>query len=244
MEIGAFFILVIVVVVVAVLGGIVYVIAAAGRHKELSPDAEEPGRKQRPDSPRSRNRAEHRLRRHQLSSRKTREVVGFEISGAVAERAQVTALRARSFTIPTDHAEADGTLSWNSTTLVLVEVDADGHTGLGYSYTSAAAAEVTRRLLHDAVLGGDAHSPPAIWQRMRRVVRNVGYPGLVASAISAVDVALWDLKARLLGLALSTLHRSVCASGYLFMARVALPRIPTSSSSASCADGPSSASRR
>ncbi len=48
MEIGAFFILVIVVAVAAVLGGIVYVIAARGRHEELSPDAEEPGRQQRP----------------------------------------------------------------------------------------------------------------------------------------------------------------------------------------------------
>jgi L-alanine-DL-glutamate epimerase-like enolase superfamily enzyme len=40
---------------------------------------------------------------------------------------------------------------------------------------------------------------------MRRAVRNVGYPGVASSAISAVDIALWDLKARLLGLALSTL---------------------------------------
>ncbi len=55
------------------------------------------------------------------------------------------------------------------------------------------------------MLGEDAHSPRAAWQQMRRAVRNIGYPGLVASAISAVDVALWDLKARLLGLALSTL---------------------------------------
>jgi L-alanine-DL-glutamate epimerase-like enolase superfamily enzyme len=60
-------------------------------------------------------------------------------------------------------------------------------------------------LLHDAVFAGDAHSPQAAWQQMRRAVRNVGYPGLVASAISAVDIALWDLKARLLGVSLSTL---------------------------------------
>ncbi len=131
--------------------------------------------------------------------------MGGEASQTGAERAPVTALRARSFAIPTDHAEADGTLSWNSTTLVLVEADAQGKTGLGYSYTAAAATEVVHELLHDAVLGEDAHSPPASWQQMRRAVRNVGYPGLVASAISAVDVALWDLKARLLGVALSTL---------------------------------------
>jgi L-alanine-DL-glutamate epimerase-like enolase superfamily enzyme len=36
-------------------------------------------------------------------------------------------------------------------------------------------------------------------------VRNVGYPGVAASAISAVDIALWDLKARLLDVPLSSL---------------------------------------
>src|SRR6202044_815754 len=40
----------------------------------------------------------------------------------------------------------------------------------------------------------------AAWQSMVRAVRNLGRPGLVSYAISAVDPALWDLKATLLGL--------------------------------------------
>ena len=40
---------------------------------------------------------------------------------------------------------------------------------------------------------------------MARQVRNLGRPGIAAMAISAVDIALWDLKARLLGVALSSL---------------------------------------
>jgi L-alanine-DL-glutamate epimerase-like enolase superfamily enzyme len=111
----------------------------------------------------------------------------------------------RAFTVPTDAPEADGTLSWDATTVVLVQAGASGHTGLGYSYAAAAAAPLIRGLLVDAVLGRDALSPPAAWVRMRRAVRNVGYPGVASSAISAVDVALWDLKARLLGVSLSTL---------------------------------------
>ena len=88
---------------------------------------------------------------------------------------------------------------------MLVEARAAGHTGIGYSYAAGAAAALVSELLAGAVVGGDALSPPAAWARMRRAVRNIGYPGVASSAISAVDVALWDLKARLLGIALSTL---------------------------------------
>jgi L-alanine-DL-glutamate epimerase-like enolase superfamily enzyme len=117
----------------------------------------------------------------------------------------VERLATRVFVVPTDAAEADGTLTWDSTTLVLVEASAAGHTGIGYSYAAGAAAGVVSDLLEPEVVGGDALSPPAAWQRMRQAVRNVGYPGIAASAISAVDIALWDLKARLLDLALSSL---------------------------------------
>ncbi len=107
--------------------------------------------------------------------------------------------------MPTDAPEADGTLSWDATTIVLAEASTSGHTGLGYSYAAGAAAELILELLCDSVVGGDALSPQGAWGRMRRAVRNIGYPGVASSAISAVDVALWDLKARLLGSALSTL---------------------------------------
>ena len=117
----------------------------------------------------------------------------------------VEGVSARSFTVPTDAPEADGTLSWDATTMVLVEARAGGHCGIGYSYAAGAAATLVRDQLAEAVVGSDALSPPAAWARMRRAVRNIGYPGVAASAISAVDVALWDLKARLLGVALSTL---------------------------------------
>jgi L-alanine-DL-glutamate epimerase-like enolase superfamily enzyme len=122
-----------------------------------------------------------------------------------SKRAVVEQLTARAFTIPTDAPEADGTLSWDQTTIVVAEARADGHSGVGYSYAAAAAAPLVSELLAEAVLGGDALSPPEAWARMRRAVRNVGYPGVASSAISAVDVALWDLKARLLEVGLSTL---------------------------------------
>lgn len=117
----------------------------------------------------------------------------------------VEQLTARAFTVPTDAAEADGTLSWDATTIVVAEARAGGYTGIGYSYAAGVAAPLIHELLADTVVGADALSPPAAWAQMRRAVRNIGYPGVAASAISAVDIALWDLKARLLEVPLATL---------------------------------------
>jgi L-alanine-DL-glutamate epimerase-like enolase superfamily enzyme len=117
----------------------------------------------------------------------------------------VEKLTARAFTVPTDAPEADGTLGWDATTVVVVEARAAGHIGVGYSYAAGAAAPLISELLTEVLIGRDALSPQAAWVAMRSAVRNVGYPGVASSAISAVDVALWDLKARLLGVALSTL---------------------------------------
>jgi L-alanine-DL-glutamate epimerase-like enolase superfamily enzyme len=122
------------------------------------------------------------------------------VTAPVVER-----LTARAFKIPTDSDEGDGTFSWDSTTLVVAEAAAGGHTGVGYSYAAPMSAGVISEVLADLIVGEDALSPPAAWQRMRRAVRNIGYPGIASSAISAVDVALWDLKARLLEVALSSL---------------------------------------
>lgn len=110
-----------------------------------------------------------------------------------------------TYRIPTDQAESDGTFRWDSTTLVLVEAHARSATGIGYSYTSASAAAVIRDVLSTVVVGRDATAVPESWAAMRRAVRNVGRPGLASTAISAVDAALWDLKARLFDLPLVAL---------------------------------------
>ena len=127
--------------------------------------------------------------------------------GGRAPRADtpVTAVRAQAFTIPTDAPEADGTFSWDSTTIVVVEADAGGRTGLGYTYSAGVAAKLAASTLADAVRGRDAMDPPACWRAMQGAVRNIGRSGLAATAISALDVALWDLKARLLDLPLAVL---------------------------------------
>lgn len=114
-------------------------------------------------------------------------------------------LTVSAYTVPTDFPEADGTLSWDSTTLVLVEVEAASVRGIGYSYADTAAARLIDKRLAEIVVGKDVMTLPAIWDAMTRSVRNLGKPGIAAMAISAVDNALWDLKARTLDLPLVTL---------------------------------------
>jgi L-alanine-DL-glutamate epimerase-like enolase superfamily enzyme len=118
---------------------------------------------------------------------------------------EVTALDAAVYVIPTDAPEADGTLAWDKTTMVLVTARAGGEQGVGWSYTSRAAAAVVGELLEDTVTGRDAFDVAGAAEAMARQVRNVGRPGIAAMAISAADIALWDLKARLLGVSLAGL---------------------------------------
>jgi L-alanine-DL-glutamate epimerase-like enolase superfamily enzyme len=117
----------------------------------------------------------------------------------------VESITAAALTIPTETPESDGTLEWDATTVLLVEARAGGCTGLGYSYTHAGAAELVREKLAGAVTGTDAMRTGGASAAMWATVRNYGQPGLAATAISAVDIALWDLKACLLGVPLTAL---------------------------------------
>jgi L-alanine-DL-glutamate epimerase-like enolase superfamily enzyme len=125
---------------------------------------------------------------------------------AVPGAASIQRLDTSVYCVPTDRPEADGTFAWTSTTLVLVEAVADsGARGLGFSYCSAAAAEVIHGALTSAVAGSSVDDVRATWLRMLAAVRNIGRQGVAANAISAVDIALWDLKARLAEVSLANL---------------------------------------
>ena len=121
-------------------------------------------------------------------------------------------LRPSAYTIPTDAPEADGTLEWSSTTMVLVEATGKERTGLGWTYGPAITARAVSSLLGPAIGDVDEMDVPAAHERMCRAVRNAGRPGLCSMAISAVDCALWDLKARSLGLPLHRLLGAVHTS--------------------------------
>ncbi len=118
--------------------------------------------------------------------------------------ARVESVGARAYRIPTaSEHESDGTLSWRASDLVLVEVSCGEHVGLGYTYCHPAAALVVRDTLAPLVEDADALMPERCFARMAVAIRQLGHAGVAAMALSAVDVALWDLKSRLLGLSLA-----------------------------------------
>jgi L-alanine-DL-glutamate epimerase-like enolase superfamily enzyme len=109
------------------------------------------------------------------------------------------------FRVPTDFPESDGTFDWSHTTIVLVHATAAGKHGLGYTYANMATAKLVQESLAAVVTGMDSLSVQAAYMAMWRTIRNLGRPGICSMAISAVDCALWDLKAKLLELPLVAL---------------------------------------
>jgi hypothetical protein len=78
-------------------------------------------------------------------------IVSGRIDAAI-ETIQVSAYR-----IPTDAPEADGTYAWDSTTLVVVQIQAGDETGLGYTYADLATATLIEQQLAKVVQGGRSH---------------------------------------------------------------------------------------
>jgi L-alanine-DL-glutamate epimerase-like enolase superfamily enzyme len=124
---------------------------------------------------------------------------------AVRVQAPVEQVEVAAYTIPTDAPEADGTLAWDATTIVVVHAHGAGERGLGYTYADASTGTLIASKLADVVRGHDAMAPQAAWAAMVEQTRNLGRPGITSMAIAAVDLALWDLKARVVGLPLCKL---------------------------------------
>lgn len=75
--------------------------------------------------------------------------------------------------------------------------DTDGRMGVGtVGFGHRAAVAVVVDSLAPLVLGADPFDVELLWERMYRSTLNIGRAGLVVEAISAVDIALWDLMGR------------------------------------------------
>jgi L-alanine-DL-glutamate epimerase-like enolase superfamily enzyme len=125
------------------------------------------------------------------------------------EVVQAKRLKVSAYTIPTSSPESDGTIEWDSTTLILVTITAGNQAGIGYTYASIATAVVIEKMLQPLIIDKNVMDIPSIHANMIHAVRNQGNCGIAMMAVSALDNALWDLKAKLLELPLSKLIGSV-----------------------------------
>lgn len=137
---------------------------------------------------------------------KQAEKISGEKENNSREIVRIKKLQVNAYTISTETpVESDGTIEWNATTLVLVELSAGNVKGIGYTYADQSAAAFILSVLKHIVIGMNAMNIPAISAKMISAIRNNGNTGIAMMAVSAVDNALWDLKAKLLELPLCLL---------------------------------------
>lgn len=111
-------------------------------------------------------------------------------------------IQTKRYLLPLTHPMTDashGVMTHFEVIMVELQTDA-GHTGYGYTYTIGCGGAAIRSLidkdLKSILLGADANRIEQIWDRMWRHLHYVGRGGLVSFAMSAVDIALWDLKGK------------------------------------------------
>ena len=97
-------------------------------------------------------------------------------------------------------AFSQGWVKQRSATLVEVSTDA-GITGWGEAFAQGLeppeiAAAAIEYALKPLILGEDPRNTEVLWHRMYHATRDYGRKGSVVSAISAIDIALWDIAAR------------------------------------------------
>ena len=90
--------------------------------------------------------------------------------------------------------------SWGINALgsCIVEVEADdGTTGVGVTTAGEPGCYLVEKHLSRFVEGADPRDVERIWDQMWRATTNYGRKGLPLQAISAVDLAIWDLLGKL-----------------------------------------------
>lgn len=113
------------------------------------------------------------------------------------EKILIEDVKTSAYKIPTATPESDGTIEWNNTTLVLVELTAANKRGIGYTYADHAAGIVINSKLKKILLQSNCLDIPSLFNKLISAIRNDGQCGIAMMALSAVDNALWDLKAKI-----------------------------------------------
>src|SRR5258708_24994328 len=109
--------------------------------------------------------------------------------------------------VPLDRITSFATRTVKVRCYCLVKIrSADGAEGLGYCYTGNSAGNIVRsavqELLAPMLIGQDSTRVEGLWDEMYREALLQGRTGTVMRALSALDIALWDLTARSAGMPL------------------------------------------
>lgn len=112
----------------------------------------------------------------------------------------IKSVETRHFHLPLTHPMFDAThgeMTHFEVVMVTLETDT-GHRGTGYTYTIGHGGAALKCLIEDTLepvlLDADPNCIDLLWQKMWSKLHYIGRGGLVSFAISAVDIALWDLK--------------------------------------------------
>ncbi|MEL6292452.1 MAG: uroporphyrinogen decarboxylase, partial [Pseudomonadota bacterium] len=114
----------------------------------------------------------------------------------------IRTVQADHFRIPLDVPLTDSTHGvMTAFEVVTIRVtDADGQEGIGYTYTTGhnggAIADISRREIPELIVGLDADAIEKIWETVWWGQHYGGRGGPTVLALSALDIALWDLKAK------------------------------------------------
>lgn len=133
---------------------------------------------------------------------------------------EIASVRARTVVLPLDRPVRTSNLVIEARSFVLVEVTTTGGVrGHGFGFTrDGLVAEAVEHNLAPLLLGMDARHTEACWQRMYSGTRYLGRKGLLMRAISAVDIALWDVKGKVLGAPIWSLLGGFAARVPVFVA--------------------------
>jgi L-alanine-DL-glutamate epimerase-like enolase superfamily enzyme len=114
---------------------------------------------------------------------------------------KITSITTEEFRWPRHKPISNGKHTYTHSSLGVVRIETDeGYTGIGLGGTGLIGQATIKELTHE-LIGEDPIDVERLWHKMW-VPKIIGRRGLTTRAISAIDIGLWDLRAKVAGLPL------------------------------------------